>query len=147
MVHLIVCCYLVTYAIPSESSLYSCLNVKELLTQNRRDIWSLSDNNGIWIHNHLVCIRILNHLAKLAKWLNCVVSIYLYWAYSQMHCIDKYLQHSSIIWPVRLNGWVFIYELNGCGFEFSCCHLSFRYLACFQRGVPWHIGKYRVYIH
>ena len=21
-----------------------------------------------------------------------------------------------------LNGWVFVYELSGCGFESSCCH-------------------------
>ena len=26
--------------------------------------------NGIRIHNHLVCKRTLNRLAKLAKWLN-----------------------------------------------------------------------------
>ena len=25
----------------------------------------LSDSNGIWAHNHLVCKRTLNHLAKL----------------------------------------------------------------------------------
>ena len=36
---------------------------------------------------------------------------------------DKYSQNSSIIWPVWLNGWVFVYELSGCGFEFSCSHL------------------------
>ena len=42
----------------------------------------------------------------------------------QMHCIDKYSQHSSIIWPVWLNGWVFVYELNGCGFESSCNKLA-----------------------
>ena len=40
-------CYHVTYAFHSESTLYSCLNVKELLTRNRCDIWCLSDNNGI----------------------------------------------------------------------------------------------------
>ena len=40
--------------------------------------------------------------------------------YSQMHRTDKYLQHSSIIWPVWLNGGVFVCELSGCGFE-SCC--------------------------
>ena len=33
------------------------------------------------------------------------------------------LQHSSIIWPVWLNGWVFIYELSGCGLDCSCSHL------------------------
>ena len=35
---LVVCYYHVTYAFQSESTLYSCLNVKELLAQNRLDI-------------------------------------------------------------------------------------------------------------
>ena len=39
---LTVCSYHVTYAFQSESTLYICLNVKELLARNRRDIWSLS---------------------------------------------------------------------------------------------------------
>ena len=42
--HLTVCHYHVTYTFQSESTLCSCLNVKELLTQNRHDIWSLSDS-------------------------------------------------------------------------------------------------------
>ena len=29
----------------------------------------------------------------------------------------------TIIWPVLLNGWVFVYKLSGCGFESRCCHL------------------------
>ena len=33
-----ICSYHVTHAFQSESKLYSCLNVKELLAQNRRDI-------------------------------------------------------------------------------------------------------------
>ena len=45
------------------------------------------------------------------------------------------------------NGWVFIYELSGSGFEFSCSHLNFRFRACFEQGVPWHSGNYRVWIH
>ena len=44
----------------------------------------LRENNGIRPHNHLVCIRTLNHLAKLAKWLGCVVSTYLYGAFDCM---------------------------------------------------------------
>ena len=35
---LTVCYYHVTYAFQSESALYSCLNVKELLARNRHDI-------------------------------------------------------------------------------------------------------------
>ena len=51
-VFLNVCSYHVTYAFRSESTLYSCLNVKELLARNRREIWSLSDCNGTRTHNH-----------------------------------------------------------------------------------------------
>ena len=43
--------------------------------------------------------------------------------YGQMHRTDKYSQHSSIIWSLCLNGWVFVYKLSGCGFEYSCSHL------------------------
>ena len=34
----------------------------------------------------------------------------------------------KIIWPVWLNGWVFICELSGCGLESSCSHLSMEFL-------------------
>ena len=64
---LTVCYYHVTYTFLSESTLYSCLHVKELLARNRRDIWSLSDSNGNWTHPHLVCKQTLNHLVKVAK--------------------------------------------------------------------------------
>ena len=40
--------------------------------------------NGTWTHNHLVPKWTLNHLAKLAKWLSCVVSTYLYDAFDCM---------------------------------------------------------------
>ena len=43
--------------------------------------------------------------------------------------------------PVWLNGWVFVYELSGCEFESRCCHLNFRYGACFEHGVPWYSCK------
>ena len=44
--------------------------------------------------------------------------------YSKIHLTDKYSQHSSIIWPVWLNGRVFSYELSGFGFESSCSRVS-----------------------
>ena len=37
--------------------------------------------------------------------------------YSQMDGTDNYSQDSSIIWPVWLNGLVFVHELSGPGFE------------------------------
>ena len=39
------------------------------------------------------------------------------------------------------------YELSGSRFESSCSHLNFRFGACFEQGVPWHSGNYRVLIH
>ena len=57
------CSYHVTYMFLS-STLYSCLNVKGLLSRDRRDIWSLSGCSGTRTHNHLVRERALSH-AKL----------------------------------------------------------------------------------
>ena len=56
-----VCSYHVAYACHSESTLYSCLNVKELIAQNGNDIWSLSDCNRTRTDNHLVRKLTLNH--------------------------------------------------------------------------------------
>ena len=77
-------CYHVTHAFQSESTLYSCRNVKELLAGNRRKIWSLTDCKWARTQNHLVRKQTLNHLAKLAKWLSYVVSTYLYGALNCM---------------------------------------------------------------
>ena len=70
--------------ISREFRLYSCLNVKELLVRNNRNIWRLSESNGIRIHNQLVRKRTLNYLAKLAKWFSWVVSFYLHGAFNCM---------------------------------------------------------------
>ena len=61
MKRLTVCSYHVTYAFQSESTLYSCLNVKELLAQNRHKIRSLSDCNWTRTRNHLVCKQTFDH--------------------------------------------------------------------------------------
>ena len=66
--------------------------------------------------------------------------------YSQIHNTDKYSKHSWIIWKVWSNGWMFVYELSGSGFESSCNHLNFRFCTCFEQGVLWHSGNYRVWI-
>ena len=44
------------------------------------------------------------------------------WSLSEYRT-DKYSQRKSIIWPVWQNGWVFVYELSDCGFEYRCCHI------------------------
>ena len=47
-----------------------------------------------------------------------------------------------LVWPVWLNGWVFVYELSGCGLESSCSHLNFRFRACLEQGIPCHSDNY-----
>ena len=43
----------------------NCLNVKELLPQNRCNILNLSNCNGNWFHNQLLHKRTFSHLAPL----------------------------------------------------------------------------------
>ena len=50
-----------------------CLTINKLLCRSRRNIWSLSDSNKIETHDYLVRKRTRNYLAKLTKWLSCVV--------------------------------------------------------------------------
>ena len=83
-VHLTVCCYHVMHAFQKKSSIYNCLNIKEILAPNMRNIWSLSDCNRTRTQNDLVSKRTLNHLEKLGEWLSCVVSTYLHGAFDHM---------------------------------------------------------------
>ena len=73
--NLILCSYHVTYAFQSESTFYSCLNVKELFAGKRCGIWSSSDCNTTRTHKPWVRKQKLNHLAKLAKWLSLVCEL------------------------------------------------------------------------
>ena len=114
------------------------------------------------VHNHLVCKWTLNHLAKMAKWLSCVVSTYLYIAFDCifLSCHIRVLawttlcsclniknrrniwslsdcngnwNHNHLVRKRTINGWVFVYELSGCGFEFRCSNLNFSYHTCFEQ--------------
>ena len=78
--HLTVYSYHVTHAFQSEYTLYSCMNVKELLAQKRPEIQKLSYCNETRTHNQLVRKGTLNHLAKLVKCFSCVLSTYKYGA-------------------------------------------------------------------
>ena len=60
------------------------LECQEPLARNRRYIWNLSDYNENRTQNILVFKRTLNHLAKQAKWLNSVVSKYMYGGFNCM---------------------------------------------------------------
>ena len=57
----VACSYYVTQTFQSEFKLYSCLNVKELLAWNRRNIQSLNDSSKIWTDDYLARKWTLNH--------------------------------------------------------------------------------------
>ena len=41
---------------------------------------------------------------------------------SYLNVKELLAQNQRSDWPVWLNGWVFVYELSGCGFESRCGH-------------------------
>ena len=69
------------------------------------------------------------------------------WSRTQNHLVRKRTFNHLAIRPVWPNGWVFVYEVSGSGFESSCNNLIIRFRACFEQGLPWHAGNYRVWIH
>ena len=73
------------------------------------------DCNRTQTHNHLVYKLTLNHLAKLAKWLSCVVSTYLYRA-------DKSLQ--SINWVVSAATGLFPFNQALINFVHFCLNIQ-----------------------
>ena len=64
----------------------------------------------------------------------------------QIHRTCKKFQQRSMIWPVRLNGWVLNSKLSSCGFKSSCRNLNFRFHAWTNQGVAWHSANDRVWI-
>ena len=99
-----------------------CLNVKEMLVQSRQDIWSLSDRKEIQTHNYLVRKRTVNDLAKLAKWLSCVVSTYLY---GVLECM-------LLSCHVRVSEWIWNTHSIVC--------LTINKLLCRSRGNIWSLS-------
>ena len=90
----------------------------------------LNYGNGTRTHNHSVCKQTLNYLAKLAKWLSCVVSRYLLGHFTVCsYCVTYAFQSESS--PESFGNSVFVYELNGCEFKSRWSHLIFQYRACF----------------
>ena len=102
---MVVCSYHVTYAFQSESTLYSCLNVKEPLARSRHKIWSWSECNWTRTHNHLVDKRTPNHLAKLAKlakWLSVPLWTKWLWVPVQLQSLWTVLKKISWSWLTLL---------------------------------------------
>ena len=88
------CYYHVTYAFQSESTLYICLHVKDLLARSRRKIWSLSDCNWTQAHNHLV------HKRTWTMWL---------WVQVQLQSVTK--SNNNCLWGYYRRSCYFFFNL------------------------------------
>ena len=116
-----------------DSILCSFQNIKDLLIQNKCNIWSLSDYNGIRTHDHQIFVLFCEYLSLWCIWL-CVLNVKELLAQNRLNIWS--LSDCNWIWthnhlvckrtPVWLNGWVFIYDLSDCCFESRCSHLNFR---------------------
>ena len=115
-VHLTVGSYHVTYAFVKECQ--GTPSSKQ--AGNLKFKWLQQDSNPQNIQATIECGFTMKRVRNMIR------------TYSQMLRTDKYSQHSSIIWPVWLNGWVFNYELSGCGFESRCSHLGLCFLKTLQ---------------
>ena len=88
--------------------------------------------------------RVFDKLSKFGQ-ISCVIPCYIEIKDSLFCTSNGIRTHNHLVRKQTLNnGWVFVYELSGCGFESRCCHLSFRYHACFKQRVPWHSSNFRV---
>ena len=76
----------VTYTFQSESTLYNCLNFKELLAQNRREIWRLIDCNWTRTQKHLVRKGTL-------KWLSFRLRTKWFWVRVQLQSLKLQILH------------------------------------------------------
>ena len=82
-----------TYAFQSESTIYSCLNVKKVLAENRCDIWSLSKSTEF---------ETTNRLTSLAKWLS--FPLQTKWLRIQIPLVSWYLLFKKMQeWSYLLN--------------------------------------------
>ena len=109
----------------------NCLTVRVQLQSLKFQIARLFGVRRFWTFKQLYRVWFtLKHIVGMKR------------TYSQKQDTDKCSQHSAVIWPVRLNGWVFVYEISGCGFESSYGHLNFRLRTCCEEGIPWHLLNY-----
>ena len=75
-------------------------------------------------------------------------NVYVSWWEHTVKCPVQISNHKQLSdWSIWLNGWVFVYELSGCGFESCCSHLNVRYGICFKQGDLWYSGNYKMWIH
>ena len=144
----------------------SCLNFR-FRASFEQDVSCLSSNNRVWIYSETrtwhdkkslsngtvhTSFRNTAHLASLTEWLSIRLQTKCLWVGAQLQSLK--LQISHLLWArnsfdcsVWLNGWMFVYELSGCGFKSTWSNLSFRFRACLEQGFLLHSCNYGLRIH
>ena len=108
-----------------ESTLCSCLCVKELLARNKSNVWNSSDCNRIGTHNYLVRKWILKHFSQ--------TNLHVFWV---------------LICTVHLNvcSYHVTYAFQGKSTHCSCLNVKEFFTQNIRdvKGVPWYSSNCRV---
>ena len=86
---------------------------------------------------HFITRNKISFLSKWPQWNNilneCHFVLYQVNRYKKMtkHWNENISFHLN--WNLNWNGWVFVYELSGCGSDSHCSHLTYKYRACFEQ--------------
>ena len=74
---------------------------------------------------HVLLLRFIFRVIKLFKLKNFLMKPFFWYKFMVITELLKSNSNmnSNMTWSVLLNGWVFVYELSGCGFESHCYHL------------------------
>ena len=73
------------------------------------------------IHS-IVCLNVKELFAWIRRYIGNLSDSNGIWTHNHL-ARNRTLNHLAN-WPFWLNGWVFVYELSGCGFESRCCHIK-----------------------
>ena len=138
----------IRYRIKNRST-YIYKNLALEATTNSKQLFALSYRLSLIHSSHVTYLEHLDTAYQSSKFVCHYLSLSLQRSSNPQTLIvrKRTLNHLSkfdhlTIWSVLLNSWVF--ELSGSWFESRYSHLNFRYRVCFEQGIPWHSGNYRV---
>ena len=111
---LTVCSYHVTYAFQSESTLYSCLNVKELLAWSRRVIWSLSDWNWLSVRLRTKWFWVRVQFESLIVFIFVFPKLFRSFSFSNKCCVSYLAKPQWYFQKIRANNYIKLEPCHLC---------------------------------
>ena len=111
---LTVCSYHVTYAFQSESILYNCLNVKELLAWSRRVIWSLSDWNWLSVRLRTKWFWVRVQFESLIVFIFVFPKLFRSFSFSNKCCVSYLAKPQWYFQKIRANNYIKLEPCHLC---------------------------------